>query len=50
MQMHAKLWSAEFSHTHKRSPIDFLFSWVIELVERDDCPVYAVERYIGGNL
>ena len=49
MQQDAKLWGERFDALHPPKPVDFLQCFLLEMVDRPGCPVFACERAVTGE-
>ncbi|KFD52577.1 hypothetical protein M514_06611 [Trichuris suis] len=49
LQMDAKLWAEEFNRHNPPKKIDIFQVSVIEFVQREDKPLYHIERFIEGS-
>jgi len=49
MQMEAKMWAVRYNDQNPPKHVDFLDAYVLQLNDRSDKPIYAVEKYIGGE-
>jgi len=49
MQMEAKMWAVRYNDRNPPKHVEFLDACVLELKDRPDKPICAVEKFIGGE-
>lgn len=49
LQMDAKLWGNEFNKKNPPKKVDIIQTYIIEMVDRKDKPVFCVEHLIEGK-
>jgi len=49
MQMYAMEWAKRFNQAHPPKSVEFVKVWILELIDRPNRPLCAVERYIAGS-
>eukprot|EP01098_Paradermamoeba_levis_P008406 TRINITY_DN3487_c0_g1_i1.p1 TRINITY_DN3487_c0_g1~~TRINITY_DN3487_c0_g1_i1.p1 ORF type:complete len:489 (+),score=129.55 TRINITY_DN3487_c0_g1_i1:115-1581(+) len=48
LQLYAEQWAEKFNACDPPKKVQFIKAWILELIERDESPLCAVEKYISG--
>ena len=49
LQLECAAWADKYNKRHPPKPLEFVFVWLVELVDRPGSPLFHVERFIEGE-